>query len=122
MRYFLLTLGTSLLLSVNAFAEEKSDTKAEAKPDPKIAQVADSLSEKHFCSGCHQLEARTVGPGWKEIAAKYKKEKDLKEITTKLVEKVKKGSMGVWGSIPMPPNAGISDDDTRKILAWVLSL
>ena len=39
----------------------------------------------------------------------------------KLAEKVIKGGQGVWGPVPMPPNK-ISDDDAKKLVAYVLSL
>ena len=32
------------------------------------------------------------------------------------------GGKGAWGEIPMPPNPQVSDADTKKIVAWVLSL
>ena len=28
---------------------------------------------------------------------------------------------GVWGAIPMPPNPGVSDDEMKQLLAWILS-
>ncbi|HGG61263.1 MAG TPA: cytochrome C biogenesis protein CcsA, partial [Gammaproteobacteria bacterium] len=34
----------------------------------------------------------------------------------------KAGGKGVWGEIPMPPNAAVSDDDIKTIVKWVLSL
>jgi cytochrome c len=101
---------------IPAFAQDKPPETPPAKPDAKAAQA---LSETHFCSGCHQVDAKVVGPGWKEIAAKYKTEKDA---IAKLTEKVKKGSEGVWGKIPMPANAAIKDEETRQILVWVMSL
>jgi cytochrome c len=39
-----------------------------------------------------------------------------------LFEKVKKGGKGVWGDIPMPPNAHVKDEDIKSLVAWVLSL
>ena len=39
-----------------------------------------------------------------------------------LAEKVKKGSVGVWGQIPMPPNAQVSDADIKTLVGWILTL
>ena len=37
-----------------------------------------------------------------------------------LVGRVKNGSSGVWGDVPMPGNAAIADDDIRVIVNWIL--
>jgi cytochrome c len=39
----------------------------------------------------------------------------------KLMAKVKAGGAGVWGSIPMPPQAQLSDEDRKTLVVWVLS-
>jgi cytochrome c len=40
----------------------------------------------------------------------------------KLTAKVKKGGSGVWGPIPMPPNAQVSDADINNLVSWILTL
>jgi cytochrome c len=40
----------------------------------------------------------------------------------KLAEKVKKGGSGVWGPVPMPPNANVKDDDVKKMVELILAL
>ena len=35
--------------------------------------------------------------------------------------KVKAGGQGVWGSIPMPPNGHIKDEDITTLVKWILS-
>ena len=86
-----------------------------AAVDAKAAQAA---TEKYFCSGCHQLDAKIVGPAWKDVAAKYKADKDAVE---KLAGRVKKGSVNVWGAIPMPANESVPDADVKLIVTWILS-
>jgi cytochrome c len=39
-----------------------------------------------------------------------------------LEEKVKKGGVGVWGQVPMPPNPQVKDEDVKTLVKWVLSL
>ncbi|MPM76218.1 hypothetical protein SDC9_123215 [bioreactor metagenome] len=34
---------------------------------------------------------------------------------------LKAGGQGVWGSIPMPPNAHIKDDDLKTLVQWILA-
>ena len=67
---------------------------------------------------CHAVDKKLVGPGYKEVAAKYKGDKTAE---AKLVEKVKKGGAGVWGPIPMPANAQVSDADVKTLVKWILT-
>jgi cytochrome c len=60
-----------------------------------------------------------VGPAYKDVANKYRGQKDA---PAKLAEKVKKGGAGVWGQIPMPPNPNVSDADIKTMVAHILSL
>ena len=59
-----------------------------------------------------------VGPAYKEVAAKYRGDKTAE---AKLAEKIKKGGVGVWGQVPMPPNAAVPDADVKALVKWILS-
>ena len=84
------------------------------------AQASEALAKKHACVACHVVKgAKTVGPAYAEVAKKYAGQKDAE---AKLVEKVKKGSTGVWGQVPMPPNAAVPDADVRALVKWILSV
>ena len=39
-----------------------------------------------------------------------------------LAQKVLKGGSGVWGPVPMPANAQVSEAEAQQLVAWVLSL
>ena len=84
---------------------------------PKTVDIAD-LARRKACLSCHGVDKRIVGPAFKEIAAKYKGQPD---IEARLVEKLKKGSSGAWGPIPMPPNPDLAESDARMLVKWVLS-
>ena len=77
------------------------------------------LATKNACTACHAVDKKVVGPAYKEVAAKYKGDKDA---AAKLADKVKKGGVGVWGQIPMPPNAQVSDADIKTLVGWILTL
>ena len=83
------------------------------------AQDAKALLQKHTCTACHADDKKVVGPAYKDVAAKYK---DDKGAAAKLADKVKKGGSGVWGPVPMPPNAAVPDADIKTMVAYVLSL
>ena len=84
--------------------------------DPKAAE---ELAKKSACLACHTVDKKLVGPGYKEVAAKYRGQKDAE---AKLIDKVKKGGQGVWGQVPMPPNSNVSDADIKTLVEWILSL
>ena len=81
------------------------------------ARADEALAKKHNCLICHAVDKKLVGPSYKDIAMKYKGQK---AAAAKLEEKVKKGGSGVWGPVPMPPNAAVPDGDIKKLVAWIL--
>ena len=82
------------------------------------ATASEELAKKHNCLACHSVDKKVVGPSYKEVAAKYRSDKTAE---AKLVDKVKKGGVGVWGQIPMPPNAAVPDADIQALVKWILS-
>jgi len=83
------------------------------------AMANEELAKKNACTACHAVDKKVVGPAFKEVAAKYKGNAKAEAM---LVEKVKKGGVGVWGQVPMPPNSSVSDADVKALVKWVLSL
>lgn len=82
--------------------------------------VADeALAKSKNCLACHTMDAKLIGPSYKEVAAKYKG--DANAVAT-LTAKVKNGGKGVWGDMPMPPNSAVSDADIETLVKWILSL
>lgn len=78
-----------------------------------------ALAEKGGCLACHNVDSRKVGPGFKDIAAKYKGQ----DVEATLIKKVKEGGRGSWGVLPMPPNAGkLSDEEFKEVVQWIISL
>lgn len=82
------------------------------------AQADEALAKSKGCLACHAVDKKLVGPSYKDVAKKYAGDKTAE---AKLVDKVKKGGSGVWGPVPMPPNAAVSDDDLHKLVKWILS-
>jgi cytochrome c len=83
------------------------------------ASANEELAKKSACTACHSVDKKIVGPAFKEVAAKYRTDKAAEE---KLVDKVKKGGVGVWGQVPMPPNSAVPDADVKTLVKWILSL
>ena len=82
------------------------------------ASANEKLAASSGCTSCHAVDKKLIGPSFKDIAAKYK---GNKAAEADLVKKVKGGSKGVWGDMPMPPNAHVKDEDVKSIVQWVLS-
>lgn len=89
---------------------------------PALASAADAsafkLAQQYACTACHSPDKAIVGPAFRDVAKKYAGDKAM---PAKLVAKVRAGGTGVWGQVPMPPNAQVPEADVQKIVAWVLS-
>jgi cytochrome c len=83
------------------------------------ASAGESLAKSSGCFACHTVDKKLVGPGYKEIADRYRKDK---EAEASLIQKVKVGGKGVWGDIPMPPNAHVKDADIKTMVQWILAV
>ena len=83
---------------------------------PAMADL--SLATSKNCMACHAVDKKMVGPSYKDVAAKYAGQKDAVD---KLAAKIIKGGSGVWGPVPMPANAQVSEADSKKLAAWVLT-
>jgi cytochrome c551/c552/cytochrome c5 len=78
-----------------------------------------ALLQKNGCLVCHAIDKKVVGPSYKEVAAKFGADKNA---AAELAQKVKGGSVGVWGQVPMPPNPQVSDADLQVMLKYILAL
>jgi cytochrome c len=91
------------------------------EPAPKaVASVSPSapdLARRKGCLACHGVDTRLVGPAFKEIAARYASQTG---IEAKLAEKLRRGGSGSWGSVAMPPNPDLSQQDAAALVQWIL--
>lgn len=85
---------------------------------PAIVPKVSDIASKSGCMACHGLNNKIVGPGFNEVLARYK---DQPDAEGRLVAKVKNGGQGAWGSMPMPPNGHVKDEDLTALVKWILS-
>jgi cytochrome c len=90
---------------------------ASAASMPALANA--DLAQKKNCMACHALDKKLIGPGYKEVAAKYAGQKDAAD---KLAQKIVKGGVGAWGQVPMPANPQVSEAEAKQLATWVLSV
>lgn len=80
-------------------------------------QASDDLAKAKNCTTCHALDKKIVGPSYKDIIAKRGGEKGVEAA---LAQKIKNGSKGDWGAVPMPPN-NVTDAEAATLAKWVLA-
>jgi len=83
---------------------------------PVFAQA--ELAKQKNCLACHAADKKLVGPSYKDVAAKYKGDKDA---VAKLAKKIREGGVGVWGQVPMPANPQVNDQEAASLAKWVMS-
>ncbi len=78
------------------------------------ASVTPAL-QKNACLACHGMNSKLVGPGFNEIAARYKGRADAVNY---LSGKIRAGGQGVWGAIPMPAQS-LSEAEAAQVAQWL---
>jgi cytochrome c len=81
------------------------------------AAAATALMQKNACVGCHAIDSKLVGPAFRDVARKYGERSDA---VAYLTGKIKSGGSGLWGPIPMPPQA-LPEADAKVIAQWLAS-
>lgn len=87
---------------------------ATAKPAGNV----EAILKANGCIACHGVTAKVVGPAYRDVAAKYRGKADGQAY---LVKKMREGGSGVWGAVPMPPQANLKDADAQAIAQWILA-
>ena len=85
---------------------------------PFAASADEALAKSKACLACHQVQKKVVGPAFKDVAAKYKGQAGAEAA---LAGKIKNGTKGNWGPVPMPAQ-NVTEDEAKKLAVWVLSL
>jgi len=82
------------------------------------AAAAKALAAKSACLACHAADKKLVGPSYKDVAAKHKGQADALE---KVAARIKSGGSGMYGPVPMPPQAQLKDDELKLLAGWILA-
>ncbi|MDW5443568.1 c-type cytochrome [Polaromonas sp. SM01] len=76
------------------------------------------LARKNGCMACHGMVRKRVGPGFAQIAARYRGDAEAQQ---NLAKKIQEGSVGTWGRVIMPRQALVTPADAQLLARWVLS-
>lgn len=79
----------------------------------------DEFYKTKNCFACHRIDRNTLGPSFKSIATKYADDKGADVV---LARKIREGGTGVWGTVPMPPQTQVSEDESLTLARWILGL
>jgi cytochrome c len=75
--------------------------------------------EKSDCLTCHELDKKTVGPSFVEIAQRYPSEKTAIQY---LMRKVREGGSGAWGNTAMNPHPNLAEGEIKTMLDYIFAL
>ncbi|WP_426177555.1 c-type cytochrome [Massilia sp. TWR1-2-2] len=85
---------------------------------PANASAGMALMQQNVCIACHAVSTKVMGPSFVQVGDRYRADPTA---AGKLIEKVKNGSSGAWGPIPMPPQGHVKDDDIKALVQWILA-
>lgn len=83
------------------------------------AQASEALARDKRCLGCHAIDAKRVGPSFKDVAKRYA---DQPAVAPMLAAKIVHGGAGNWGPVPMTANGQVNEAEAKKLVAWILTL
>jgi cytochrome c len=80
------------------------------------AQADMNLASQKGCLACHSAEKKLVGPSFRDVAKRY-----AGSGADELAASIKRGGSGKWGTIPMPAQPNLTNQEARQIATWILS-
>ena len=84
---------------------------------PGGAIGSEALAQKNACTACHAMSNKLLGPSIADIRSRYASDPDA---LAKLLAKTKAGGAGAFGSIPMPPQRHVPEQELSAIVKWML--
>jgi cytochrome c len=77
------------------------------------------LIEGSDCLSCHQLNKKSIGPAYVDVAKKYHGDST---VIARLVRKIREGGSGVWGKASMAAHPNLTDEQAHAMLAYIMRL
>ena len=107
-----------VLVTVDFLAQGYDKTKI-AQGHQRSELPGKLLIAESDCKSCHLIDTKSAGPGYRDVAQKYKKEVRAVE---QLSDKIIKGGSGVWGETAMAAHPQISKENATLMVEYILSL
>jgi cytochrome c len=74
------------------------------------------------CKACHAMKAKSVGPSFVSIAARYAAAKNQPATVSRLASKIITGGRGVWGEANMSAHPQLTKETAAEMVRYILSL
>ncbi|MGO4390242.1 c-type cytochrome [Variovorax sp. M-6] len=98
----LMLIAGLLLVAAPAAADERAQT----------------LARQNGCMSCHGMVHKQVGPGFAQVAARYRADA---AAPSRLAGRIRSGSVGTWGRVIMPRQPQVSEAEAKLLAQWVLA-
>jgi cytochrome c len=126
MRYLVFFGAILLFINIISCSDYSDKTSATDSVINSAGNIADSayregarLIAANDCFTCHRIEEKTIGPSYREIAAKYHfNQGNVENLSHSVIH----GSKGIFGDKEMVPHANLEISDARKMVQYILSL
>ena len=122
--YFTATYGDAKTVSAAdaalepAVAAVAGPTTADAPPaSGKARPDVQALLESNGCLACHAIDRMVFGPAYRDVAAKYKSDR---QALAHVSDSIRQGGSGKWGAVPMPSFANLGAEDAKALAEYVL--
>jgi S-disulfanyl-L-cysteine oxidoreductase SoxD len=103
--------------AVDSLRNEPHSAVAKADAPRQAPASARDILARRACTTCHGLDRKVVGPAFAEVGARYR---ERQEAGDALMEKIRKGTVGAWGAVPMPAQGAIRDDELQTVVRWLI--
>ena len=107
-------------VAINFGMQKRDNAKsAEGHQTADVETQAQEIIRENSCTSCHANDVKIVGPAFKDVAARYKSDKNAVQY---LANKIAKGGNGAWGELNMPAFATLNESDRIALATYVLAL
>ena len=91
---------------------------AAAQAAPATPPAVQALVGRYSCLTCHGMVHKQVGPGFAQIADRYRNDA---AAPARLADKIRNGGVGEWGRVIMPRQPHMAEAESQMLASWVLS-
>lgn len=88
--------------------------------DQTVYIIGKRLIEYSDCKSCHQIDQKSIGPTYKDVAGKYANQAPA--IIQTLTDRIINGGGGVWGDVDMAAHPQLSQQEVEQMVKYILTL
>jgi len=113
----------SVFVSIDYFENGQDDSEIalghQALTNASVFLLGKKLMDNSDCKTCHQPDQKSIGPSYRDIAARYREDDQaLRKLTPKIIN----GGGGVWGETVMAAHPQLSQSEVEQMVKYILSL